>query len=341
MRRTATEPTRNGAQQRGAELLLAMGGHASSTASVGEFVAEHIAVADWSPTYRADVLAVVDQIPERFMNLVGRTVTPRDATDIYRHLAAADWSPHRIRRVHEELSAAFAHAARQGALRDNPFRHVRKPGVPARELVIPTDDEVYAILVAPDHPLERLALRLAATLGGRRGEVVALQWRDVDLERETLVIRRSLSYTPETGVVIGDTKTGETGHRVLSIDSDTAAMLADRHAVQEAQGRDKPGPPVAPRWVISSDAGVEPWRPDRLTHVFAAARKKAGVHGVRLHDLRHYVATTMLHDGEAPIDVANQLGHSDMSTTIKKYAHYLPGRGRESAVKRAARLDRR
>lgn len=318
-----------------------MGGTATNTDTVGELVANDIATSDWSHTYRADVLAVVANLPDDFANQPAATVTAPDAANLYRRLAADGWTPHRLRRLHEILAAAFTAAAEEGAFVHNPFRNVRKPAAPKRELVIPTDDEVIALLLAPEHLVERVALRLAALLGPRRGEVVALQWRDIDLERETLVIRRSLSYTKASGITVGNTKTGDTGHRVLELDPVTVAMLGELHDLQLAQCRAKPGEPATPMWVISDGGGQTSWRPDRLTHVFAAARTKAGVTGVRLHDCRHYVATSMLHDGVPPQLVASQLGHSDMSTTIKVYSHYLPGLNREATRRRAARLDKK
>lgn len=341
--RTGTTRTKSEAQRLGAKLLLEIGGKTDGRiATVAELVADYIAerTGRWSATYNADVIAVMDRIPDAFGRRLVSTVTPTMISGLYRQLEFDGWTTHRLRRLHEILSAAWTDGMRRGTTSENPCRVVHKPKARRREIMIPTDDEVVALLVAPSHLVERAALRLAATLGGRRGEVVALQWRDVDLARETVVIRRSLSYTKAAGVTTGDTKTGEAGHRVLTLDPVTAGMLAELHAEQVRQGADKPGPAKSPLWVISDDAGWEPWRPDRLTHVFATARKAAGVNGVRLHDLRHYVATSMLQDGEAPIDVANQLGHSDTSTTLKVYAHFLPGRGRESARKRAARLDR-
>lgn len=340
-RLTGTAATRREAERVGARLLLSMGGHITSTATIGDLVAADVESSDWSPTYRQAVLAVVDAMPDDLAALPVRSIAPHMMAKWYRRLAAEGWAPHKIRRLHAVLAAAFAAAVTDGTLETNPIRNVPRPSVPARELVIPTDDDVYAILVAHPQPIARLALRLAATLGARRGEVVALQWRDVDLDRETVVVRRSLTWTKADGLTVGATKTGETGHRVLDVDPVTVEMLRDALRTQAAQGADKPGPAVPPLWVVSDDAGLEPWLPDRLSHAFIDARRRAGVHGVRLHDLRHYVATSMLQDGEAPIDVASQLGHSNTSTTLMVYAHYLPGRGRESARKRAARLDRR
>jgi integrase len=278
---------------------------------------------------------VIERLPETFLNRKASAVTPAIIGGLYRQLATA-FSPHRLRRLHEILSAAYGRAVKLQLVAANPFANVDKPAAPRRRLHVPTHEQAAAILAAAGDDTGRLALRLAATLGIRRGEVVALQWADVDIDRAAVTIRRSLSYTPATGVIEGDTKTGEEGHRVLALDLPTTAALR-RHKARQAELALASG--VTPKWVISDTAGATPWRPDRLTHLFAKVRTAAGAEGVRLHDLRHYVATTMLEDGESPHDVANQLGHSSTATTLSVYAHFLPGRGRESVERRAARLD--
>jgi integrase len=94
--------------------------------------------------------------------------------------------------------------------------------------------------------------------------------------------------------------------------------------------------------MFSHDDGHTPWRPGYVGLQYRRLRRTIpGAEHVRFHDLRHYVATTMLLDGENPLEVAAQLGHSNPSTTLRVYAHYLPGRGAESASKRAGRLNPR
>lgn len=337
--RTATADKRTEAQRLGAQLLLSLGGTPiRGRATVGDIIAALDAnrAQRWSPTYRADVRAVIDRIPTSFLDTRATTIRPRDIDTLYVTLERRGWTPHRLRRLHEILATAWGHAIHHETASDNPCAHIPKPGARRRELHIPTHTQIDDLLAAVTG-VEHLALRLAATLGIRRGEIVALQWRDIDLDAAEITIRRSLTYTQQTGVVEGDTKTGVAGHRVLAIDPDTRNQLAEWKTAQAVLPRSEG---VEQRWIFSDDAGIKPWRPDRLTHIFAAARKTAGATGVRLHDLRHYVATSMLQDGEPLVDVAAQLGHTSPATTSSVYTHFLPGRGRESVEKRAARIGR-
>lgn len=336
---TGTADSRAEAARLGAQLLLDLGGTPRSDATVEDLLSMLVAGGEsrWSPTYRADVVAVIDRIPPSFTARPARKVTPAVVAGLYRQLAAADWSPHRLRRLHEVLSSAWAGGLALEAVGSSPMAAVRKPSSPRRHLTVPTHDQVAAV-VAAAIGTDQLALRLAATLGTRRGETVALRWSDVDFDTATVVVRRSLAYTAGSGVVERGTKTGEDGQRPLAVDLPLVAMLR-RHRTAQLELALSAG--IEARWVLSDDAGLTPWRPDRLTRVFAAARRRAGVAGVRLHDLRHYVATTMLHDGASAIEVAGVLGHASTATTLDVYAHYLPGRGRAGIEQRAARLQLR
>jgi integrase len=92
-------------------------------------------------------------------------------------------------------------------------------------------------------------------------------------------------------------------------------------------------------WVFSDRLGTDPWRPDRPTQRWVRLRKVTPeLAGVRLHDLRHLVATELLAAGVDLAVVAGRLGHSSPRTTLGVYGHALPGREREAADIIAARL---
>lgn len=335
---TGTAPTRAEAKRLGAELLMSIDGNVSRNATVGELLA--VVIADgaprWSPTYRDDVIRVVDDIPEAFARRPARGVTPMVIDGLYRQLTRQGWSQHRLRRLHEVLSSAWEKGRRYEVVTLNPVAASDKPRPPRRSLGVPSHADVRAIIAAARNDTERLALRINATIGMRRGETVALRWTDIDFDTSTIIVRHSLVYTPASSITERDTKTGERGQRPLAVDPATMALLRRHRDDQLAMDRNEG---TVPEWVFSDDGGAHPWRPDRLTHIFVDARKRAKVTGVRLHDLRHYVATTMLHDGVPVAEVAGVLGHTSIATTTDVYAHFLPGRGRESVSNRAARLD--
>lgn len=335
-RRSVQRRTRGEASHAGAELELEMGGKSTAKGTtVGELVAGHLAEANWSPTTLTDARRVINKLPEQFTGRPVRDVTPAVIDGLYRQLARDGWTPHRIRRAHMVLSVSFKDAARWGWCHHNPCTDANPPSPEMARVVAPEHDQLRAVLDAADDRLD-VYLRVAACTGARRGEVVALRWVDIHFATAEVTIARSIVTTPDSGRVERPTKTGSKAHRRLALDGETLAALRRWHAEQTdlAERRQLP----TPEWVFTHDAGASPWRPDYISRLFRLTCARAGVSGVRLHDIRHLVATTMLQDGEPPIDVARQLGHSTVATTLSTYASYMPGRGRDSAEKRAARL---
>ena len=204
----------------------------ATTATVGDIIDDQCADLHdrRSPTYATDIESVAGRLPASFTGLACDSVTPAVVEAFYRQLAADGWGPHRVRRCHELLHGSFKRAARLGVFSINPMPSVQPPQIPDTDVHPPTPAQVASIVAAPDGLLERLTLRLAATTGARRGEVVALQWADLDDDR--LAVRRSLAYTKAKGVHERPTKTGRRGQRVITIDVDTLRALREWRRVQ-------------------------------------------------------------------------------------------------------------
>ncbi len=84
--------------------------------------------------------------------------------------------------------------------------------------------------------------------------------------------------------------------------------------------------------MFSADVeGREPWYPDSVSRRFRTACRRVGLEGVRLHDLRHYVATRLLSAGGDVRTVAGRLGHRNAATTLNVYSHFVPEADREAA----------
>ena len=327
-KRTGSAATRIEAQQVGAELLLELGGSTKISAmTVAELMAQWFLQADLSATYEADARRVIERLPDEFSSRPIVEVTPSVIEGLYRQLARAGWSAHRVRRLHTVLSSAWTMARRYEWAIVNPFSAARAPTPPKRAIAPPTPAQVLELL---DSAPERLALylELSAVLGARRGEVVGLQWHDIT--GDSISVRRSIAYSPTTGLVITDGKTGAKGHRVVAITNDLVEALR-AHRVSQVEMALAAGLP-SPVWVFSHDAGVTPWRPDYISREFRRHRRRAGLdHSFRLHDLRHFVATQLLAAGVPLKTVSERLGHRQLSTTSDRYGHWVPAADKAAA----------
>ena len=171
---------------------------------------------------------------------------------------------------------------------------------------------------------------LAASTGARRGEMLALRRSDLDLDRGVVAIERGIVIA-QREIVEQGTKTHQT--RRVTIDGATTANLRRHLRSQDALARTLPTLMRRDPFVFSNSIdGSEPWRPDSTTRAFRSLCVKAGVPGVRLHDLRHYVATRLLTSGVDARTVAGRLGHRNPSTTLNVYAHFVPESDQNAAA---------
>jgi integrase len=162
---------------------------------------------------------------------------------------------------------------------------------------------------------------LLATTGMRRGEVCGLQWKDFDAERESLMIRRSLSVISGE-LILGTPKTTRS-RRALSLDPVTVEALRaqrTRHAARRLAA----GPDFQDGdFVVPAPRGG-PLQPSAVGQRFQRLRLDAGLPYIRLHDLRHTYATLALEAGVHPKVVSERLGHAGIAITLDLYAHVLP-----------------
>lgn len=264
---------------------------------------------------------------------------PEDLDRLYTDLRK-QLSPASVLKVHTILRAALGQAVRWRMLSENPAA-LAKPPRPAKPPIRPPTPEQVAQLIAVADDLDpglAVYLRLAAVTGARRGELCALRWSDVDLEDGEVLIERSLSLGTHEVVEKG-TKTHRA--RRIALDPGTLKSLEEQRQRAETRAEICEAQLVEDAYVFARDVeGRLPWRPDSgATGRFDRLRKKVGLETVRLHDLRHYVATRLL-DGGVPVRaVSERLGHANATTTLAIYAHAVPATDRRAAQVMGDLLD--
>ena len=245
-----------------------------------------------------------------------------------------------VRRVHVVVRRSLSQAKRWGWVSENVAADASPGRVPRREIT-PPDPEVTMRLIEQaeaEDPDFGVFLRLAATTGARRGELCALRWRDVDLNEGTVTISRALVDCADGGYVEKDTKT----HAARRIALDASMVKSLRaHKQRQAERALIGGVRIGGQTRVFSyePDGSVPWRPDGVTARFVRLRDGLGFTGVRLHDLRHFVATRMLAAGVPVPTVSGRLGHANSSTTLNVYSHFLEASDREAAEALGRLLD--
>jgi len=240
-------------------------------------------------------------------------------------------APATVHRAHNVLHRAVGQAVRWGWLPTNPVSLASPPRRPAPDIRPPAPAEVMQLFAeaAKEGPAFALYVLVAAVTGARRGELIALRWSDVDFDAGVVQLRRGIVHGI-TGLAEKDTKT-HTARRI-AVDAATIEALRQHRSAAEDVAT-ACGAVVTGECFVFSYApdGRQNWSPALVTQAFARVAKRAGVPEVRLHDLRHFVATRLLSNGVDVRTVAGRLGHRNPNVTLNVYAHFLPEADRDAA----------
>ena len=253
-----------------------------------------------------------------------------DLQATYSQLRAAGRSPATVRRLHVVLHRALGQAERWGLVVRNPAALVDAPRSPHFQFQVLTAVQARRLLLAAQgDPLEALYV-LAVTTGMRRGEVLALHWADVDLDRCQLAVTGTLQRL-NGRLVIAEPKTARSrrsvtleAHAVEALRRHCAVQLTVRHAAGEAWHESD--------LVFPNRLGL-PIEPRNLLHrSFKPLLRAAGLPDIRFHDLRHSAATLLLSQNVHPKVVADLLGHASVAMTLDLYSHAVEGLSRSAAT---------
>jgi integrase len=231
-------------------------------------------------------------------------------------------APRSVVQTHRILREALQQAVKWQMLTVNPADAVSPPRVPHGEMHAFDAAQTARFLQAIGRTEFGPLFTTAVYSGLRLGELRGLRWHDVDLDRGALSIQQTL-HRLEAGLVFAPTKTHRSRRRV-AIPGALVEVLR-RHRADQTRARLLAGPSWQETDLVFADALGGPISDNRLRAAFQAAIRTADVPRIRIHDLRHTMATLMLAAGEHPKVVSERLGHATVGITLDTYSHVLPG----------------
>jgi integrase len=237
----------------------------------------------------------------------------------------ATLSPRTISYIMRTISAIYNHAIEDGIVQANP---ALRPGRfiktgPRREMVdILTPAEGDLLLKTAEKHFKRLYPLLLAAMrtGMRQGELLALEWGDIDWTGNFVEVRRS-----NWKGIIGTPKSGKTRRVDMS---DRLKAVLEEHKKRMSAEALKAGREMSA--LVFTSAEGTPYDGVNVRQSFERALRKAGLRKVRFHDLRHSYASWLIANKESLAYVRDQLGHHSIQITVDLYGHLVPGENREA-----------
>lgn len=232
------------------------------------------------------------------------------------------------------LSSIFKKGVQWGLINENPCSRAEHPKAEEIDVRVLTEEEIPklldALLDAP--PQYSVITQLALLLGARRGEICALRWSDIDFEKGTLSIKRTVQSIPGIGLVFNTPKTRR-GKRCLRIGADCAELLQEYRRYQKAE-RFRIGSAWVRKVTLENGKVVdndmlftkwngEPMDPDIISSWFPKFLEAHDLPDVNFHSLCHSNASILIAAHVPITTVSGRLGHAQTSTTLNYYASAL------------------
>jgi len=239
-------------------------------------------------------------------------------------------APKTVRNIGTLLYTALAEADRLGILKiPHPMANKRVvlPKLPKRQPPVLDKEKLRALL---DHArgtrLYPLVV-LASATGCRRGELLALEWSDLDESTSEVNVSKSLEQT-KAGLRIKCTKSEQP--RRFSV-PEWALEVLRAHRQEQQRDRELFGPDYEDHNLVFCQPHGAYYSPDRLGARVVELMRRVGLEGVSLHSLRHSHASSLLSNGVPIAVVSQRLGHSDQNITLSIYSHAMPADTRAAA----------
>lgn len=236
--------------------------------------------------------------------------------------------------IHGVLRLALGDAVKWQLLARNPAEQASPPRKQRKELQVWSAAEARTFLESVRDDRLYVAYALALTTGLRRGELLGLAWRDVDLEAGLLQVRQTV-ISVNFKVIVSTPKTAA-GRRAVAIDPATVELLRE-HRLRQLRERHLLGLGAqSPDDLVFAAPDGAPLNPALFTDAFDRRVRAAGVARITFHGVRHTAATLMLTAGVHPKVVQERLGHASVSITLDLYSHSVPSLQVEAASKMGA-----
>lgn len=250
-------------------------------------------------------------LPETLLNKPINQIQEEDIQDLYDNLLG-HYQANTIHILHSLLSCTFRMASKERKLKYNIMQNITKPRIKKPKIIVYTPRETGIILhtIRKEYPKQKdsllLLIRMLYGTGMRIGELLALEWKDINFKTQEIHVKKTLTENE-----LGDSTKTRSGERLIPILSEkTLQLLKEKKEKKETK-------------FLFETKKNQHENYTTINHWWQDVCKKTGIHK-RIHCWRHTCATNLLKMNTPITEVSRILGHSNPSITMKVYSHATP-----------------
>lgn len=230
------------------------------------------------------------------------------------------------------ISSVLSTAVQWQVIHENPAKRVKPPKIQKQKA--PAYDEVQTanLLKALENVdfQYKVIVILGLALGVRRGELMGIEWKHLDLIKGTVIIEQSSQYLPGAGIFHKDPK-NQSSDRLIALPKSVILMLKQYKAYQSTIKME-----LGNKWVKSDRLFTQwngaPMHPDTISKWFPKFLEANGLPRIPFKNLRHTSATLLIGSNAPLKNVSTRLGHTNINTTANVYADSLKSVDKELAA---------
>lgn len=214
-----------------------------------------------------------------------------------------------VRGCHQRCRAALEKAVQERLIRKNPAIGCKLPPKKSAEMKVLTHEEIYRFLQQARYEGYYELFLLELSTGMRRGEILGLQWTDLDVKTGELKIERQISRIKGKLIAVPP-KTKQSIRTIILPTALVDVLLKYKETIES-------------KWIFPSPVKEcdEPRDPQSLYHRTQLILERSGCKKIRFHDLRHTFATMSLENGMDVKTLSAMIGHNSSATTLDIYSH--------------------
>jgi integrase len=235
-------------------------------------------------------------------------IQPQHIQSLYKDKLNSGLSKKTVHHIHATLRRILNEAVKRGIIHKNPCTSVTPPRVDRHAPSVWTIEEAKTFLSAVEGHRWHGVYLIALTTGARRGEILGMEWQNINWTKGTVTIVKTISEIKGKAVVTNP-KT-KLSRRTIAL---PVVVLELLKLNQKSTG-----------WVFPSERGTQ-MSPRNLLRHFYSVLERLDIPKIRFHDLRHTAATILLQKDVHPKKVQELLGHSSITLTLDTYSHIIPG----------------